>query len=58
MSVKFAAGNVGKSDRSVFVGCGHYLVCHHGELSNLVYNEVDLIKYYEKGKYDMPFGGF
>lgn len=43
------------------MGCGHYLVCHqsqHDELSDLVCNEVDLIKYYEKGKYGMPFGGF
>lgn len=45
----------------VFVGCGHYPLCHklqHDELSDLVCNEADLIKCYEKGKYDMPFGGF
>lgn len=43
------------------MGCGHYLLCHqlqHDELSDLVCNDADLIKCYEKGKYDMPFGGF
>jgi len=40
-----------QTTRSVFIRCGHYLVCNqlqHDESFSLVCNEVDLIKYYEK----------
>lgn len=58
---KFGLQKCSQIGQVCLCGCGHYLVCHqlqHDELSDLVCNEAGLIKCYEKGKYDMPFGAF